>query len=496
MRALYIRRLWLSVILLGLLWGVSAAVAADDAPARQPVPPADAQARAKQLVEELYAADLRDKSAARKVELAQRLLEDSEGEGLSAVQRYMLLQTAGTLFAEAGDAAGAVSAVELLAEAFEIDERAACLEWLTRANSGPSTPDRAQALAEQCLRQIDDALQHDDVDAAEKFADLAESAATRSRQTELRTRVRNLAKQVQQYKVEFAAAQTAQHKLVSDPADRDASLAVGKFRCFWQDDWKTGLPLLAAGSDPVLKLLAETDLAGPTPMQDEMAIGHAWWNRGDKESGPVQAALRRRATHWYIIALPGLTGLTRSLAEKRLAEMEAAAATVLTPRATSPQEKPVKGQFIGKVKGSGSVWVNGKMVLDLKTDNRVQTSAPLYLREGDVVVVQVESRFVYRAARLIFLAEDDRIYLPVRCQELRDVTNLSGATPESVTADQIASATSAARSGRPTANDKELWENAAPGTTASEWFFGSGRGTYLFGFVVDPAKYESLSKSR
>jgi hypothetical protein len=57
------------------------------------------------------------------------------------------------------------------------------------------------------------------------------------------------------------------------------------------------------------------DTAGQT------AVGDAWWTWSEKESGTSRAGARRRAAHWYDMALGAATGLTKIRLEKRMAEL-------------------------------------------------------------------------------------------------------------------------------------------------------------------------------
>ena len=80
--------------------------------------------------------------------------------------------------------------------------------------------------------------------------------------------------------------QAAREKLKTDPDDAAASLAVGRWSCFWQGDWEEGLKLLAKGSDAALKSLAAEELAAkPAKADDSVARGDAWWNMAEKAAG-------------------------------------------------------------------------------------------------------------------------------------------------------------------------------------------------------------------
>ncbi len=110
---------------------------------------------------------------------------------------------------------------------------------------------------------------------------------------------------------------------------------------------------MAKGSDAVLKSLAAAELASqPAKAPDQIARGDAWWDSAEKADSKARGAMRRRAGHWYEMALPNLSpGLGKSIVEKRLAqaaeepapEADAAAARIVPPLAVAPfNEKTAK----------------------------------------------------------------------------------------------------------------------------------------------------------
>jgi formylglycine-generating enzyme required for sulfatase activity len=133
--------------------------------------------------------------------------------------------------------------------------------------------------------------------------------------------VAECAKGLQPARREHESLRAAQERLKTAPDDPDACLAVGRWYCIEQNNWNTGLKLLAKGSEEVWKSLAASELA-PKPARPEARIarGDAWWDLAATTDGKAQAVLRRRAALWYKEALPGMTpGLEKSRAEKRVA---------------------------------------------------------------------------------------------------------------------------------------------------------------------------------
>lgn len=139
-----------------------------------------------------------------------------------------------------------------------------------------------------------------------------------------------------------------------DPNDPDASLTTGRFYTFVKGDFKTGIPLLAKGSNAFLKAIAEKELAaGPQP-SDALDVGHSWWDgrtavakkgalTGAAAATPVKAsrrdlryaqAFRERAAHWYAKAWSRLAPGEKGLLRERFAQV------YRTPNPPPPKENP------------------------------------------------------------------------------------------------------------------------------------------------------------
>jgi hypothetical protein len=71
--------------------------------------------------------------------------------------------------------------------------------------------------------------------------------------------------------------------------------------------------------------LAKQEMAGPGDAKGQLKLADLWWDLAKKEKGPEQRGIQARAGHWYELALPGLSGLDRMEAEKRLVALAAAA---------------------------------------------------------------------------------------------------------------------------------------------------------------------------
>src|SRR6185436_11513533 len=99
-----------------------------------------------------------------------------------------------------------------------------------------------------------------------------------------------------------------------DPA---ANLTAGRFTCLAAGDWAKGLPMLAKGSDALLKAAAEKELAG-----EDAAAGDAWWAAAEKErTTEYKKRMQARAARWYLAALTDASGLAKLQIEARLKQV-------------------------------------------------------------------------------------------------------------------------------------------------------------------------------
>src|SRR6185503_725454 len=140
-----------------------------------------------------------------------------------------------------------------------------------------------------------------------------------------------------------AAVAAAEKILASNPEDPAANAVVGLFTCVILGDWEKGLPLVTKGPDGPFKAAAQKDLAAPSDAAAQVAVGDAWWDLQEKETGAAKSGLRKRAADWYGKAAPGLTGLTKIRVEKRIVEGTGQPPGVDLLRIVDPDKDCVKG---------------------------------------------------------------------------------------------------------------------------------------------------------
>jgi hypothetical protein len=94
---------------------------------------------------------------------------------------------------------------------------------------------------------------------------------------------------------------------------------MGQFLGPLKGDWTAAIRFLARGSDPVLKPLAERELAPPSQPSEWAAIGDQWWTLAEQDRNALRKGrMQSHARQLYRLSLPGLAGLARMKIEKRL----------------------------------------------------------------------------------------------------------------------------------------------------------------------------------
>jgi hypothetical protein len=288
------------------------------------VPDDDAVAKATRLIKQTFAAEyVSATTLPQRAALAQRLLKEAIDTRDDLPARYALLCEARDLAAKAADAATACRAIELLSQGFGVAAGEMTFAALSTAQRVALTPPNQESLAHAALLAVDQALSKDDYDLAARLAALAEGAAERAKKIVLLTDAQEKVKEAAWAAHEFERAKTALETLTTKPDDAEARAAAGRFKCLVKNDWERGLPLLVESADAQLKLLAERDQAAQTADAVAQAkVGDQWWELGEQHLQRARLACRTRAAYWYKKAVPKLTGLSKTTAEKRLDEVD------------------------------------------------------------------------------------------------------------------------------------------------------------------------------
>lgn len=285
---------------------------------RRSVPtPADL-ATSYKLFKDVYSADLANRSAAGRRELATRLLDQARTMSNASSDEFLLLLGAIDAAKEGSDLALVARAANALAEAFEVDglkiESDAALEMSLRADSAAITSANCRSGMELA----------DQLAAAEDFSKagrLLRNLQAAAPDAELRSTIRDKTNEVDGLAASANRVAALTRKLETSPNDPEANGAVGQHLCYEKNDWIHGLPLLVKGRDGTAKNFALKELNAALDATARAKVADGWWTLADTQTVTARANIRRHAATIYDEILPNLSESARSVASKRIAEI-------------------------------------------------------------------------------------------------------------------------------------------------------------------------------
>jgi WD40 repeat protein len=303
-------------------------------PQKSPRPSGEAQARAR---EQLAASgDLDTEAAATpaaKRTAAERLLERAQQQTDAAV-RYVLLDQARTLATEAGDVQVPFAAIEQMDRHYDADTVSLRADVVRQLSSeAKDDPSRGQ-LARLSIDVGKRAVHAEQFEVAEQMYETGMNFARRLRDTELQQAIRSHRAQLKDMVAASQAAAEAKAALEQQAADPDAHLQLGRYLCFFRDDWEAGLPHLAQGSDAALADTAKQDINAGSEADELVRVADTWYEWAAEAEKQERPAAWRRARDRYRTAKPGLAEPAASRVATRLSEL----ARLLDDRRPEPPE--------------------------------------------------------------------------------------------------------------------------------------------------------------
>jgi hypothetical protein len=282
-----------------------------------PLPSKDEARVATAKVREIFAADAaRAKTPDAKKKLAVELLGHAR-ETDAPVDQYVLLEAARSLAMEAGDVAAVTEALQMIADRFAINLASARITALEdMAAKAPAAS--LGSIADRLLEAAGEFENEADVAKAEDLAESALAAARRGKDRDRQKKAVDRLAQIRERRKLLGRAKPLEEKLAANPGDREAAAELGRFRCFVENDWESGLPLLVRGDDPALAALAQAEANVARDSSNRMALADNWWAFATSAKGADAAAAEGRARLHYGMLLEGLAGLERARVVKRL----------------------------------------------------------------------------------------------------------------------------------------------------------------------------------
>lgn len=306
---------------IGQPWGVAIAVTTPPSKKRLAPPTPKVQEDILRIIRDLYESDFEEaQSADGKVRLAEKLMRIGHETPDDDDIRFVLWKTAWKAAADSGRIETACKAVECASREFEINRSAILCEVVeTSCRSIVKGSEQDAILLIQTL--YGDAIETDQFDVAQKLAASELAMARRAKNVSAFKEASERARSLEKQAAEYMAVKEAMAILDSDPTDRDANLSVGRYLCFYKGKWEKGVRLLALGSDPVLKSLANKELKAKQP-SDRVSLADAWVKYATEVDKSQLRNVQSHAKELYLKALPGLSPLASMKVRKILEELQ------------------------------------------------------------------------------------------------------------------------------------------------------------------------------
>jgi len=278
-----------------------------------------ARQKAEISIKQLFKDDYRNaKSPMEQLKFARKLLQHANETIDDPISRYVLLCQSRDFAIAAGVAKTALQAVDELAAHFQVEPLEEKRDVLVKVTKTARSPLTARALAVESLHVLDEAIAVDHYSIALRLCRVASESAKKARDPDLVKLVGASQKHVVRLQQQHETASAAISDLKTNPNNENANLALGKFLCQKDKDWKAALGHLAKGADHQLATLATSDLATPTVPDRQIQLADTWWDYSTTQPSPFRELYQQRAVHWYERALPRLMGLKKSRVVKRL----------------------------------------------------------------------------------------------------------------------------------------------------------------------------------
>ncbi len=329
------------------------------------VPDRIAQARAEKTIRGLYREEYADTRPAAKRTLAIRLLRQAIATREDFAARWVLFREARDLAISGGYLDNALEAATQMAKHFKVEAIDMQLETFKKQTDAVNTPPGTAAVVRVAMRMCDDAMAADHFDLAARFAAAAEEISQKTKDPGYIATVRAYSQKVRQMHELAGEYAKAAETLKISPDDANANYVAGKYNCFIKSNWLIGMQQFKKGSDEELKRAAQKESANPNGASAFVEVADIWWQWGERHNELELAGARQRAAYWYTKALPQLSGLLRTIAEKRVAAQK------VEPPALHPQVIRVVVRIDGKdqlqITGAEATWthLSGTVVRNL-----------------------------------------------------------------------------------------------------------------------------------
>ncbi len=312
----------LAKIMLGLC-GIAALViglsSAAQGTGKTPIPDKTAQAKAHKLLLDIFEDDLKkaDTNDA-KSKLAAYLFQQGKEAKDDAAVRYVCFREASELAANGVDVNLALAIVDEMSRGYDVDPLLMKADVLGLAVAAATEKETGVQLVEAIRPLLTEAVDLDHYKAVHQLGESAIAAAKKAKSPSLVLELQKRVEEIKSIEKSFAKVQGYLDRVQKDPKDAEAQLELARYFAYQKKRWEKALPYFARCGDKAIEPLAVKDIADPKDAKDQAALADGWWDLAGTQKDAAKLAFQMRAMFWYDKAMPNLSGLNRTKAQKRI----------------------------------------------------------------------------------------------------------------------------------------------------------------------------------
>lgn len=271
--------------------------------ARLAVPDAATRHEARLKINEAYNGQIAQaNNASKRVKLARQMWDEALKQKEPA-DKYVLLQRAAEVVAEAGQLELAWEILDDRGSRFVDDVLPEKKSALQEAARFVKEPPHYKAVARAWISLLNEAIDLDRYADAVSYAEEAARAAHKSEDEVFSRRVKQGLKEIRQMQAAYSQVLPAREEVEADMATAASACQWGRFLCAYKNDWKTGLPLWAQGDSPGAELARQEMQLGESGggmTTAQLRVADGWWKLAEEQEDDVANRLiAGRAAYLY-----------------------------------------------------------------------------------------------------------------------------------------------------------------------------------------------------
>ncbi|MFT7641087.1 MAG: hypothetical protein ACI9G1_002831 [Pirellulaceae bacterium] len=230
--------------------------------------------------------------------------------------RYVLYMESARMGLKANDRQTALQSLNSCERYFNSDmTRQIIAVYEASAKSVPKA--EAVRLAADVIREVESALRDENTEKANALVEVANTAATKSRDTTVRKRVKDLKDKCEAMATVIDSFKAGEKTLLSNPADPQAIEAVACYHYNFKRDWKVAATVLekhpSVSIQEAVKAESDEKLSALPLVRADI-----WAKSISSANTQLDVLCASRAVYWYQRSLSQLAGLEKLQAEKRI----------------------------------------------------------------------------------------------------------------------------------------------------------------------------------